>query len=450
MENSYLQCTRTLSVIDKFQVLINKILSTFGTRSISALVNLLIAVALSQYLGPVGKGQQGLIITTVAMILVFSNLVGGATLVYLVPRYPYSRLIIPSYIWSVIISALSYPVLMMIRVIPAEFIMHVCILSAFNSFASINMTLLIGKEKINMANLISVLQPLLIIICLIICFTVIKMQDVKAYIIALYVAFLISWIVGTIAVFKTFGKVDTDLKGNMVVVKDMFRLGFMNQLAHITQFLSFRLSYYFLDMYHGEASVGVYSNGVSIVESIWLVGKSISLVQYARIANTKDDNYSQNLSIHLLKGSILVSLLAIIILIVLPVEFYTYIFGLGFEEIKIGIYTLAPGVLVYNVSIILGHYFSGRGKYYINTIASTIGLAISILCYFLLIPHYDIAGAGMATSISYLATSIAVLVFFLSESKVGILSLMITGKDLIMYFSETRKFLFEKRKGEQD
>ena len=164
--------------------MINKILSTFGTRSISALVNLLIAVALSQYLGPAGKGQQGLIITTIAMILVFSNLVGGATLVYLVPRYPYSRLIIPSYLWGIIISCLSYPVLIVISVIPTEFILHVCILSAVNSFASINTTLLIGREKINMANLVSILQPLLIIICLVICFAFLGMQTIEAYIIA--------------------------------------------------------------------------------------------------------------------------------------------------------------------------------------------------------------------------------------------------------------------------
>ena len=430
--------------------MINKILSTFGIRSISAVVNLLIAVALSQYLGPVGKGQQGLIITTVAMILVFSNLVGGATLVYLVPRYPYSKLIIPSYIWTVIISALSLPVLMLIRVIPAEFIVHVCILSAINSFASINMTLLIGKEKINAANLIAVLQPLLIIACLIICFTLLGMKDIHAYIIALYTAFVISWLVGTISVLRVFGKLDLGLKENMVVVYDMFRLGFMNQLAHITQFLSFRLSYYFLDIYHGEASVGIYSNGVSIVESIWLVGKSISLVQYARIANTKDDDYSQSLSIHLLKGSFLVSLMAIIILLLLPVEFYIYIFGLGFEDIKTAITALAPGVLVYNISIILGHYFSGRGKYYINTISSSIGLIISIICYFLLIPYYDIVGAGLATSISYLGTSIAILIFFHTESKKPVSSLLITGNDLSMYFTETRKFLFDKRKTEED
>ncbi len=429
--------------------MINKILNTFTTRSIAAIVNLLIAVVLSQYLGPAGKGQQGLIITTIAFILVFSNLVGGATLVYLVPRYPYSKLIVPSYIWSLIISAISLPVLLLIRVIPSEYILHVSILSVINSFASINMTLLIGKEKIRTANLIAVLQPIIIILVLVFFFAVPEKQDVQSYIIALYLAFFISWFIGALAVIKVFGKIGLGMKENLSVVNDMFRLGFMNQLAHITQFMSFRLSYYFLDIYHGADSVGVYSNGVSIIESIWLVGKSISLVQYARIANTDDNAYAQDLSIHLLKASFLISLLAIILMVVLPVSFYTFIFGQGFEGIKIGIYALAPGVLVYNISIILGHYFSGCGKYHINTISSTIGLIIAILCYVLLIPDYDIAGAGLATSISYAATSLSILIFFLAESRKPARSFFINGKDILMYYTEARKFLFEKQNREE-
>ena len=72
--------------------MLSKILNTFGAKTAGAVINLLIAIILSQFLGPEGKGQQGLIITTIAFILVFANLVGGGTLVYLVPRYKISEL----------------------------------------------------------------------------------------------------------------------------------------------------------------------------------------------------------------------------------------------------------------------------------------------------------------------------------------------------------------------
>jgi O-antigen/teichoic acid export membrane protein len=53
---------------------LNKILNTFGTRLLSAMLNLLITILISQFLGPEGKGEQGIIIATIAYILVFVNL----------------------------------------------------------------------------------------------------------------------------------------------------------------------------------------------------------------------------------------------------------------------------------------------------------------------------------------------------------------------------------------
>jgi O-antigen/teichoic acid export membrane protein len=183
--------------------------------------------------------------------------------------------------------------------------------------------------------------------------------------------------------------------------------------------MSFRLSYYFLELYHGEASVGIYSNGIQIMESIWLISKSISMVQYARIANTEDNKYSQVLSVRLLKASFIVSLVCIVPLVLLPEAFYLWLFGEGFSGVKEVIWILAPGVLVYNISLILGHYFSGIGKYYVNTIASSAGLVVSLILFVMLIPAYVEAGAGIAASISYLVTSLVVLIFFVRESKMG-------------------------------
>jgi len=146
---------------------------------------------------------------------------------------------------------------------------------------------------------------------------------------------------------------------------------------------------------------------------------SISLVQYARIANTDDKKYSQELTVKLLKAGFFISLICIIPLLILPESFYLFIFGKGFIGVKQVIWILAPGVLVYNFSIILGHYFSGTGKYYINTIASSIGLVASVILFVLLIPTYITVGAGIATSISYGITSLVVLIFFLRDAKPG-------------------------------
>jgi len=127
--------------------LIKKILNTFGTKTITAFINLAIAIVLSQYLGAEGKGEQGLIITTIAFVLVFANLIGGATLVYLTPRIAVKHLIAPSYLWSALISIFAYFTLRFTNIIDQSFVIHISILAFLNSILAINSSILIGNEK---------------------------------------------------------------------------------------------------------------------------------------------------------------------------------------------------------------------------------------------------------------------------------------------------------------
>jgi O-antigen/teichoic acid export membrane protein len=398
--------------------LFGKILNTFGARALAAVINLLIAIILSQYLGPAGKGVQSLIITTITFVLVFANLVGGATLVYLVPRHLPSLLILPSYIWTIFVCLVSYFILRFFPVVDESYIIHICILSAMNSIVSINTSILIGKEKISTSNLISLTQPFAIIICLLVFFTIKHQPRVQDYIWSLYISFGITVIVSLGFYFKHCGRIIIhSFNEYRKIVIEMVRYGLLNQVAHITQMLSFRLSYYVLDHYHGEAAVGVYSNGISLAESIWLISKSISLVQYARISNTESRTEAARLTVRLIKFSVVASLIILIPLMALPSSFYIFIFGEGFSDTRMVIWTLAFGVMVYNFSILTGHYFSGTGRYYVNAMASSLGLVASVILYYTLIPKFSLAGAGWATSISYLITTIILMTLFNRENK---------------------------------
>lgn len=387
-----------------------KILNTFGAKALTAVVNLLIAILLSQYLGPAGKGQQGLIITTITFILVFSNLVGGATLVYLAPRKSAGVLLLPSYAWTLLVSLACIPFLWLFRLVDPAYILHVCILSALSSFTAIHTSLLIGRERIATSNFIGLIQPVLIVLSLAIFFFILDRHDITAYIWSLYLSFGISLVVSLFYIFRLTGPLArSSFKESLAVTGEMFRLGLWNQVAHITQMLSFRMSFYVLDSYHGESAVGVYSNGISLAESVWLIAKSISLVQYARIANTDDRAYAQRLTLQLIKASLVISALVLLPLLLFPSSFYVFVFGAGFDGVKGVIGSLAAGVMVYNISILAGHYFSGTGRYRVNAIASGMGLAVSAVLFFTMIPAYGITGAGWATSLSYLVTTVILL-----------------------------------------
>lgn len=423
--------------------MLKKIIQTFGIRAFSAFVNLLIAVVLSRYLGPDGKGNQNIIITTISIILIFANLVGGATLVYLVPRYKAYLLLIPSYAWSVLMGVFSYLILTLTGLVAGEYIFHISLLAVINSMMSIHSNVLIGQQRIKESNQLVWMQSVTLILTLLIAFAGFKWVSVFTYLLSLYISFGICLIVSAVYIRASLLEMQLmPVRQFYPVVRKMVNYGFQNQVAHITQLMSFRLSYYILEEYKGMASVGVFGNGISIAESIWLISKSMSLVQYSWVSNSEDREQSARLTMQMVKAGIVMSLLLIIPLMLLPVSAYLLVFGPGFEEVRMVVWTLAPGVLVYNLSILLGHYYSGTGRYYINTRISSLGLLLSVFLYYTMIPFGGIAGAGWATSISYAFTSLLFLWYFGREFPAWYRELRISKND----FNNFRTLIINKIK----
>lgn len=408
-----------------------RIATTFGTRFITAVINFLVVVAVSQFLGPAGKGEQGIIITTIALILLFSNMVGGASLVYLAPRYRLRQLMGPAYVWSVITGLVWWAVLYSTQLVPREWAFHIALLSVINSWASVNSNVLIGRERIGHSNLVNLLQSMTVIIVFTGVVLLSDVRDIRAYIVALYASYLCMLLISLIFV-SSVKKSPQQLPVSPYsrIVRELFYYGFMNQLAHIAQLLSFRLSYYLLEGYSGLASVGVYSNGVSLMEAVWMISGSIALVQYSTISNTTDRVYAQQLTARFIRISLWASLAVILPLVLLPSGFYTFLFGAGFSDINLILWWLAPGILVYNIALIGGHYFSGTGKYYVNALASAAGLVVTLALGFWLIPQYGGPGAAITATLSYFLTSAVVALWFCKESGLPFSTLLPSVADL--------------------
>ncbi|MCP4550543.1 MAG: hypothetical protein GY834_00565 [Bacteroidetes bacterium] len=416
--------------------MIRNIINTFGTRLSSAIINLLIIILVSQYLGSFGKGQQGLIIASIAYILVFSNIIGGSTLVYLLPRYGHSLLILPSYIWSILMSLGFYLLLFITRLVELEFIIHICILSIMSSFISINSNVLIAKEKIKTANQIGIIQPISLIIFILLFFLVNSDASIHSYISSLYISFGITLLLSFVLMLKHEGKISIQpITDYFKPITEMYKLGVLNQLSHVFQLLSFRMSFYWLAQIYSETEVGIYSIGTSLVESVWLISRSISLVQYARIANVNDKKYAQSLTLNLGKISFLISFILLLPFVFLPPTFYEFVFGNGFAEVSKVVRMLIPGVLFLNLNIIISHYFSGTGKYHINSISSFLGFVVALILFNWLIPAYGIIGAGLASSISYIFTTVVVVTFYKRDSKLSMQELLdLSNLRLIEHF----------------
>ncbi|MBO4489659.1 MAG: polysaccharide biosynthesis C-terminal domain-containing protein [Bacteroidales bacterium] len=421
----------------------NKILNTFGTRIAAAILNFLIAVVISQTLGDVGKGVQSLMLTTITFILIFAEIVCGESVVFLASRHSFSKIAIPSFLWALLISVLMGAGLLLFpQELGSDIVVHVAILSFLASASAINFRFLVGKEEIKKANYNTLLQPVLIILTVLVYYVALKKEDIYGYIIALYLAYGCTFLLGVWMLRDEYRQLRLfQLREYREVLADLFKYGFLNQTGHFVQFFNLRLSYYLLYAYMDEGRVGVYSNAVSLAEAIWIVSNSIALVQYARIANANDRAYSQKLTLELGKICLLVSACAVVVLALLPAAVYQFVFGPEFGEMAGVIRILAPGVLLYCIFLILGHYYSGIGRYQMNTFAALCGLVATCVLGFTLIPRFDIRGAALTASVAYAVNALFLFVFFLREARFKCRDFLLTRQELRQYVEECKQYL---------
>ena len=409
------------------------IFGNFGVRVLSALLNLGLVILFSQLTGAEGKGEQSLLLTSIAILTIFDSLVGGAALVYLSSRFAWLGLLGASYIWIVFVSCTAFVCLWLMDVFPLTYLMHVVVLSAISAAGSVHSALLLGQQRLKIYNFIALAIPLLTFVT---CAVQWYFQGVLKYEAALYVSYVSSLIISVLGLLKYFPKQQTTSSTWFAIWKNMFALGFYNQLAHVLQLLSFRASYYILEQYKGEAAVGVFSNASSITESIWLIATSISLWQYAVISNAQDQNYTIQLTEKLTRFGMLAALVGVLFFLALPSAFYELVFGPDFGGLQALMWALAPGVWIFTYALVVGHYFSGHGRYSVNALASGVGLLLSLGASVLLIPAYGAVGAALAASISYAATSLVVWRYFLKDG--AQVSLFPRKAEFIQLFNQMR------------
>lgn len=423
-----------------------KILGTIGTRLVNAVLAFVVVILTTRFLGAENYGTISLIILAVAIIQLFNNFVAGGALIYMAPRAGVFKLFIPAYIWTILITLVGTWILHVmgivfpkIEVIPQGYLYHILFLAMLMSFVSVNCMLLLGLEKVSLFNLLNLIQVISLVAILLTCYFVFHFREVKAYYWAMFFSYLLSFFIGLMLLFPYLKRVP--FSGMKQLLGEIFRYGSYVQFANIFQQLNYRLSYYIVDAFIGRAAVGVLSAGVQMAEGLWLISRSISMVLFSRIANQMDDAYSVKLTLTLAKITWLLTLVALMVLLLVPTFVFGAVFGRDFSGIRPVIASLGIGIVTLSVSMIFSGFFSGYNRPYHNTISSAIGVVFTLGLGLLLIPAYGIIGAGITATVSYTAATAYQFIVFLRITHLKVHDFMLTRADIRLLRTEVKKIL---------
>jgi O-antigen/teichoic acid export membrane protein len=399
--------------------MLKKIIGTAGTRILNAVINLVILLLITHKIGSEGLGVIALIMVDITVIQMFIDLLAGSALIYFGSRANTGQLLIPAYLWIgfVIavfagISFLTYTFFPDLYglVIPSGYEIHIFTLAILSALMITHYNLLLGKKEIRIYNIIFTVQILTFLAVFV--YGIFGQQNFTplAYVYALYAAYGTGSILGFIILTKKTERFTAE--GWTETSRKVINFGFISSIANIIHIGNKRLSFYVLRSFSGLSALGIYNAGVQLTEGLRIIGQSISLVQFSTISNTTDEEYARTLTIKLMKFTLLLTLSALIVLILLPEQVYSFVFSKDFSAVRPIVIALSPGVLALAANNIFSHYFSGLGNPKVNMWSNVTGLVFTILLAFTLIPFFGYIGAAVTTSVSYTATVIYQYIIF--------------------------------------
>jgi O-antigen/teichoic acid export membrane protein len=408
-----------------------KILSTSGTLAIVSIINFLIVLMISNTLGRGGVAEMGLIILGISFVVMINNIIGGASLVYMTSRYSVITLIANSYLWAVFSALIMTICIWFFDLVDAKYIFFVGALGLLESVFSVNIQVLLGKKKVGLHNGLKLIQKVSLV--LVFLFLGITIEN---YIWALFCSYALVLAFSFSFVFK--GISDYSITKSLQLFKQSFNYGIQIQGSNILQLLNYRLVYIFIEKSMGGV-LGVFIVAVQLAESLWIPSKALSIIQYSSISNEKEEVKKRAISFKFLKISLLITLLGTLVLILVPESFIGFVFGKDFSGVSIVLLSLAVGVVSMSMNQIFSHYFSGNGIYHYNVIASAIGLIVIVVFGWFFIENYQLVGAGIVTSASYLFSTVFLSIVFFKKTQMKPQDLLLSRQDVRFVLNKLKR-----------
>ena len=385
------------------------IIETILSKSLILLLNFAVIVLTTQLWGADGRGAVAIFVADLSLVSIFANVFTGSSVSYLFSRLGTSKLATAAYLWSFLAAAVGAVVLLLTgQTRTAPFLFTA---SALMGLIAFHNSLFVGGQKIGYYNLVTVLQPALLLLCMFGIHLVWPQTGYYAYFFGQAVSLLVMlWVCRHLR--KKMGVVlkwDFDHDCN----RQMLSFGWKTELSSLLQFFNYRLTYYMLDYFIGRGSVGVFSIGVTAAEAIWIVSRSMSMVQFSNVLKQGDNLQSRRETMTLALASFGVSALCVGIVLLLPQSLFEWVFGPEFGGVKQVLLLLAPGILAIAFSNVIGNYFSAIRQLNILIAKSAVGLVFTLALSFWLIPKWQIDGACWVNTVSYVVSSAVLLIHYL-------------------------------------
>ena len=393
---------------------------TFTARVISLILGIGTSIVIVRLLGPGGKGIYTMAALLPSLVVTFGNLgIGPATVYYVARRqYPRREILGNNTFLGAVIGAIGVLAGLIVVLffrqsifpgVAPEYLFLALLMIPISIFFSYVNYILLGAQHIKQFNLISILQTVLFLI-----FIVLALWGFKAGVMGALAAGITSSFLVDVVVFFEAKKATRGISFhlNLPYIKDALTYGIKAHLANVLGFLNYRVDMFFVNAFLNPAAVGFYSIGVSLVEKLWMVSYAASTVLFPRVAAETEEQRRKELTSLVARSVLWVTALGAAVIFFLSHWIVWLLYSSAFLPAVRPLQILLPGIVTLSVGRVLANDIAGRGRVMLNNYAGLVTVATNVALNILWIPRYGIAGAALASTVSYTLAFLTQLFFY--------------------------------------
>lgn len=220
---------------------------------------------------------------------------------------------------------------------------------------------------------------------------------------ALVVAMILFALAGGGATFGILYSREPRLSFSAPLLRDGLSYGVVVYVGVVANALHFKVDQFMINWYLGTEAVGIYAVSVRWAETLFLLDSALAAAALYRISSSPPDE-SIPLTWKLFRAQLLISGASGVVLALLAGPLVRLLYGDAFRGAVLPLVLLVPGVVAWSATKVVSNMLTyNRAMKMFVTGAAVFGAAMNVgLNYlFLAVMRQGIAGAAMASSISY-------------------------------------------------
>ncbi|MDX1954928.1 MAG: polysaccharide biosynthesis C-terminal domain-containing protein [Chitinophagaceae bacterium] len=204
-------------------------------------------------------------------------------------------------------------------------------------------------------------------------------------------------------------------------IRSLFQFSFLVFITNGIQFLAYRIDYWFIDYYQGEAGVGVYAQANRFAQLMWVVPNILAALLIPVLSRKEGAMKTPEFMTY---PRFLMRWNALLLLLVPFTAWliYQYLMPASFMPGWKALLWMIPGYYFFGLTLLLAAWFSAMGHLKVNLTGSLICLVLIIVADASLIPRWGAMGAALANTLAYSLTTLYFMLRFKARTGIDHLS----------------------------